>query len=232
MNEIPIIVAFAAGLASFLAPCVIPIIPAFLSYLGGVSINDARAKRKVIFLNSFFFVLGFSLVFAAIGVLLNTVLGSVAYSAHIWLSRIGGIIIIFFGIHLTRILRIPFLEAEHKFRVGIQTRSRYFTSFLFGLAFAAGWTPCAGPTLGIIFGVAVSTPELAFILLLSYALGLGIPFLITGLFVSQADTFIRNHRTIFRHINLTLGIVLIVLGVLAFTQKLVLISSWKPLLGF
>ena len=132
MNEVSILAAFTAGLVSFLAPCVLPLIPAFLSYLGGASVNEAQVKRKDIFLNSLFFVLGFSLVFGTLGVLLNTVLEAVAYDAQIWLSRIGGALIIFFGFYLIGLIRVPFLEREHKFSVKMKGGSRYLTSFLFG----------------------------------------------------------------------------------------------------
>ena len=115
MEGISIAIAFGAGLVSFLAPCVLPIIPGFLAYLAGASLSESQSKRKEIFLNSLFFVLGFSVIFAVLGVLLNTLLESIAYDVQIWLSRVGGAIIIFFGLYLTGLIHIHFFEREHKF---------------------------------------------------------------------------------------------------------------------
>lgn len=227
MEHISLTIAFAAGLVSFIAPCVLPIIPGFLAYLSGASLKDAGAKRKEIFLNSFFFVLGFSLVFAVLGVLLNTVLEAVGYDVQIWLSRIGGVIIIFFGLYLTGLIHIPFLEREHKFAVTAKFNSRYLTSLLFGAAFAAGWTPCVGAALGAILGLAASNPGTAFYLLLAYALGLGLPFLAVGLFAAQASSFINRNAEKIRYVNIIFGIVLIALGVLIFTQQLSRIANFE-----
>ena len=238
MIESLIIGAFLGGLISFLAPCVLPIIPGFLAYLAGASTTDTGSKRKEIFINSIFFVLGFSLVFALLGVLLNTLLENIAYDVQIWLSRIGGVMILFFGLHLVGLLKIPFLEKEHKF--GVKTKfsaeggsafggksSRYATSFLFGLAFAAGWTPCVGPALGVILGLAATQPGSAFILLLTYALGLGIPFLIVGAFTGHAAEFINRHAVGLKYLNIIFGVILLALGVLIFTQKLSLIANFQ-----
>src|SRR3989338_7734848 len=187
MNDFSIIVAFIAGLVSFLSPCVLPIIPGFMAYLAGSSLDQAQSHRRDIFLASLFFVFGFSAVFSALGVLLNTVLEAVAYDAQIWLARIGGAIIILFGLYLVGLVKILFLERELKFSVRTKFKSKYVTSFVFGAAFAAGWTPCVGAVLGGILGLAASAPGSAFALLLSYSLGLGIPFLIVGVFAGQAQ---------------------------------------------
>ena len=226
MTEGLLIGAFLGGLVSFLAPCVLPIIPGFLAYLAGASTMEAGAKRKDIFVNSIFFVLGFSVVFALLGVLLNTLLENIAYDVQLWLSRIGGVMIIFFGLFLLGLIRIRFLEREYKFGIKTRFRSRYVTSFLFGLAFAAGWTPCVGPALGVILGLAATQPGSAFVLLLTYALGLGIPFLIVGAFTGQAAEFINRHARGLTYLNIVFGIILLALGVLIFTQKLSLIANF------
>jgi len=227
MTESLLIGAFLGGLISFLAPCVLPIIPGFLAYLAGASTTDTGSKRKEIFINSIFFVLGFSIVFALLGVLLNTLLENIAYDVQLWLSRIGGVMIIFFGLYLVGLIKIPFLEKEYKFGVNTKFKSRYATSFLFGLAFAAGWTPCVGPALGVILGLAATQPGSAFILLLTYALGLGIPFLIVGAFTGQATEFINRHAVGLKYLNIVFGVILLVLGVLIFTQKLSLIANFE-----
>jgi len=229
MIDVSISVAFIAGIVSFLAPCVLPIIPGFLAYLAGSSLTQAATRRKEVFLNALFFVLGFSLVFAALGVLLNTVLEAVAYDVQLWLSRIGGALVIIFGLYLTGLIKISFLERPHTFAVHAGNRSRYVTSFLFGLAFAAGWTPCVGAALGAILGLAASQPGSAFVLLLAYALGLGLPFLVIGFFTAQASAFIEKYQRAFRYITVAFGVILIMLGVLIFTGQLSRIANFELL---
>lgn len=227
MADVTLGIAFVAGVISFFAPCILPIIPGFLAYLGGASTEETTGKERLsVFVNSVFFVLGFASVFAVLGVLLNTVLEAIAYDVQIWLARIGGAIIIFFGLYLARIIKVPFLDREHKMQVKAKFNSRYLTSFVFGAAFAAGWTPCVGAALGAILGLAASAPGTAFWLLMSYALGLGIPFLIVGAFAAQATKFFAKHAKIFAMVNVVFGYILIVLGVLVFTQLLNLIANW------
>jgi len=228
MNEVNLAIAFIAGLVSFLSPCVLPLIPGFLVYLAGTSAAEQKQSRQAVFLNSLFFVLGFSLVFSALGVLLNTVLTNVAYEVQTWLSRLGGVIIITFGLYLAELIRLPWLEQGHKISVKSQFKSRYFTSFLFGLAFAAGWTPCVGAALGAILALAVTQPGAAFSLLLAYSLGLGLPFLVVGFFTESAAKFIRRFSRYLHYINLLFGVLLIILGILVFTQTLSLVAN----LGF
>ncbi|MBI4215583.1 MAG: sulfite exporter TauE/SafE family protein [Parcubacteria group bacterium] len=228
MQEINLIVAFVGGLISFLAPCVLPIVPGFLAYLAGRS-TEAGANRKEVFLNALFFVLGFSFIFAALGVLLNTLLKGVAYDIQNWLARVGGLLVIFFGLYLTGLINFSSLNRERRFSVRYQGGSRYVTSFLFGLAFAAGWTPCVSAALGAILGLAASQPGTAFSLLLAYALGLGVPFLIVGLFVSQAGQLILRYGYLVKYFNMVFGVILIALGVLMFTQTLNLIANFELL---
>lgn len=229
LTEFSIPIAFAAGVVSFLSPCVLPIIPGFLAYLSGASLAEARVKRREIFLNSVFFVLGFSVVFAALGVLLNSLLAAVAYDVQVWLSRVGGAIIIFFGLYLMGLVNVPFLSREYKFRVKARPGSQYVTSFLFGFAFAAGWTPCVGAVLGAILGLAAAQPGLAFSLLFSYSLGLGVPFLLVGLFAAQASNLITRYGHVLKYVNIGFGAVLIALGVLVFTQAINLIANFELL---
>ena len=229
MNDVSIFVAFFAGIVSFLAPCVLPIIPGFLAYLAGSTTEDGNGNRKEIFINSVFFVLGFSLIFAILGVVLNTVLEAIAYDVQQWLSRIGGVIIIFFGLYLTGLIKIGFLEKEHKIKVTKKFKSRYATSFVFGSAFAAGWTPCVGAALGAILGLAATQPGSAFGLLMAYAIGLGIPFLLVGLFATQASVFINKYSSSIKYFNAIFGVILIILGVLIYTNNLARIANFELL---
>lgn len=227
-NEVTIPFAFFAGLVSFLSPCVLPLVPSFLAYLSGSSVTNDEAHRKDMFINSVFFVLGFSTIFALLGVLLNTVLEAVAYDVQLWLGRVGGIIIIFFGLYLLELIHLGFLEAEHKVKVK-NFKSRYLTSFLFGAAFAAGWTPCVGAVLGSILGLAATQPGSALYLLFTYSLGLGLPFLLVGLFAGTSLGLIRKYSKYLRIIRIIFGIVLIIIGILIFTQNLNLIANFGPL---
>jgi len=228
--ELSITVAVLAGLVSFLSPCVLPIVPGFLAYLAGSATDQKQEpSRWQLFSASFFFVLGFSVIFALLGVLLNSVLSHVAYDVQLWLSRIGGVIIIFFGLYLLGLLRIKFLEREHKFRVTKQFDSRYLTSFVFGAAFAVGWTPCVGAALGAILALAATQPGATFTLLASYAIGLGIPFLIVGLFASGASRWFSRATKVLKWFNIVFGVILIALGVLVFTQSLSLVANFGPL---
>ena len=228
-SDITIIFAFLAGIISFLSPCVLPLIPGYLAYLSGTSLSEAKNKRKDMFINSLFFVIGFSLVFAALGVLLNTLLEAVAFSVQEWLARIGGVIIIFFGLYLVGLVKIKFLERDYKINVKRKFSSRYVTSTVFGAAFAVGWSPCVGAVLGGILGLAASQPGSAFTLLISYSAGFSIPFLIMGLFAAEANKIIIRYAKVAKYINIGFGGLLIVLGILIFTQTLSRISNFELL---
>ena len=225
MADPTLYVAFIAGLISFVSPCVLPLIPGFLAYLSGTSLNDENARLKI-FLNSVAFVLGFSLIFALLGLLLNTILERVAYSVQVWLSRIGGAIIILFGLYVLGILKLKFLEKEHKLTIKKKFSITYVTSFLFGAAFAVGWTPCVSAILGSVLALVVTKPGFGFVLLTSYALGLGLPFLFVGLFTGKALEWIQKYQTILKYFNIVVGILLLVLGVLVFTNNLNLVANF------
>mgnify|MGYP001587400171 FL=1 len=225
MVEPTLIVAFIAGIVSFVSPCILPLIPGFLAYLSGTSTGQQGTRLKI-FLNSVAFVLGFSVIFALLGVLLNTILERVSYNVQTWLSRIGGIIIILFALYILGLIKISFLEREHKFAVKKKFSITYVTSFVFGAAFAVGWTPCVSAILGSILALAVTKPSLSFILLLSYALGLGIPFLLVGLFTTQAISLINKSATVLKYFNIVVGVLLLILGILVFTNKLNVVANW------
>jgi len=226
MADITLIAAFIAGILSFLSPCVLPLIPGYLAYLSGISLTESKLShltknaRLRIFLNAVLFVLGFTIVFSVLGVLLNTVLSDVITPVRIWLGRIGGTIIILFGLYLVNLIRIPWLEREHTLKAK-KFKSSYITSFVFGTTFAVGWTPCIGPLLAGILTLAVVTPVNAFTLLLSYSIGLSVPFLIVGAFTSQSNKFIAKHAGAFKYVNIIGGILLIILGILVFTNNLI-----------
>jgi len=237
MAEITIAIAVLAGLGSFVAPCILPMIPAFLAYISGSTLNELNQRdlktftinRYRIILNTVFFVLGFSLVFSTLGVIINSTLSSASLNWIDGFNQVGGIIIISFGVFLLLSTKISKLNIEKKF-IPKRSKSSYPLSFVFGLAFAAGWTPCVGPILGTILTLAATTPSVAFNLLLAYSLGLGIPFILMGLFFSRATKIIKQMSKHLKYYNLILGGFIIILGILVFTNQLAYIANF-PLLN-
>lgn len=238
MAEITLAVAALAGLGSFVAPCILPMIPAFLAYISGTTLSELNQSdgskaiainRTNIVLNSVFFVLGFSVVFSTLGVIINSVLSTSTGNIIEGLNQVGGIIIVGFGIFLLLSTKINKLNVEKKF-FPKRTKASYPMSFVFGLAFAAGWTPCVGPILGTILTLAATTPSIAFNLLLMYSMGLGIPFILMGVFYSRANKIIRLMSRHLKYFNLILGGFIVILGILVFTNQLAYIANF-PLLN-
>jgi cytochrome c-type biogenesis protein len=176
-----------------------------------------------------FFVLGFSVVFSLVGVLLQTVLSNSAYVVQEWLGRIGGTIIILFGIFTMGLWSPDFLKREHKLAVTAKFNSRHATSFVFGAAFAVGWTPCVSAALGAILALAATSPGSAFFLLVSYTLGIGIPFLTVGIFAGEAQGLIRRYGSALLWIQRVFGALLIVLGILIFVGQLSRIANLEAI---
>lgn len=237
MGEITYAIAIIAGLGSFVAPCILPMIPAFLAYISGTTITEMKQqtgsksiviKKSNIILNTVFFVLGFSVVFSTLGVLINSTLGGAANQFVSNFNQIGGIIIIIFGTFLLLTLKFNSLNIEKRF-FPKRTKVSYPLSFLFGLAFAAGWTPCVGPILGTILTLAATTPSTAFNLLLAYSLGLGIPFILMGIFFSKAEKFIKLMMRHMKYYTLIIGILIIFLGVLVLFNQLSYIANFPIL---
>jgi cytochrome c-type biogenesis protein len=242
MVETSVLVSALAGAGSFFSPCILPIIPAFVSYLsgtalselhtqnsqgaGGQSVTVRRSVRLNIFLNTVYFVLGFSLVFAVLGVILNSFLANVGTGFQSTFQSIGGIVIIGFGAYLILSMKLRFLNFEKRMTSLPKFKTTYITSFVFGAAFASGWTPCVGPILGTTLTLAATSPGAAYNSLLAYALGLGVPFLITGAFFSQATRIIRKMVKHLRYFNPVMGAILIVLGILVFTNQLSIIGNF------
>lgn len=230
MAEFSIPIAFLAGLVSFLSPCVLPLIPAYLTFLAGTTVQERYSPelRARIFISSALFVLGFSAVFSLVGVLLQSVLSGVAYDVQTYLNYIGGIIIIFFGLMMLGIIRIEALETPRVMKAAPGAGPSYAASFLFGAAFAVGWTPCVGAVLGGILTLAATEPAQAFPLMLSYSLGLGVPFLLVGLFVSRSARLIKALGPHLGWLDIFFGIILIILGILVFTGTLPLVANLFP----
>ncbi len=228
MVEPTLALAAVAGLASFLSPCMLPVIPAFLAQLAGTSLDVSDLKRRDVLLGTVLFVSGFSAVFAVLGVVLGAVLQGAATEVLAWLSRLAGSIVIVLGLHLTGLLRLSVLDREYRAHPGM-LKTGHLPSFLFGASFAVAWTPCVGPILGSTLALATTQPASAFPLLLAYALGLGAPFLLVGLFPSRAFAVLRRHRKAAARLHVAFGAVLIGMGVLVFTNKLSLLANFQLL---
>ena len=177
------------------------------------------------FFHSVFFVVGFSAVFSLLGILLQSVLSNIAFTVQKWLGYFSGTLIIIFGLYLIGLIRIPFLEREYKIKVKKSKKYAYATSFLFGSAYAVGWTPCVGAALGAILTLAASNPSSAFRFLFSYSIGLGVPFLLVGLFASKSQKLIDKVTSKLRYLNYIFGAFLIILGILIYTSSLRLLTN-------
>jgi len=212
--------AFIAGLASFLSPCVLPLVPAYIGYLGGRTAFDdpERAqKRWTTFSHGMAFVMGFSVVFILLGVA-TSALGSLLIEARDWLEKIGGLIVIIFGIHMTGLWRIPFLQYDTRRQTRPDQSTGYISSFLMGIFFSAGWSPCVGPVLGAILTLSLSGGSVLTggTLLTAYSAGLAVPFLIAALGMGWVTAALQKHGKAMHNLEVAMGVVLIIVGNLLF----------------
>jgi cytochrome c-type biogenesis protein len=226
--EPTLVLALFAGLASFLSPCMLPVIPAFLAQLAGTSLDLSDLERRDVLLGTIMFVAGFAAIFAIFGVVLGEVLAAVATEVLVWLARLAGTIVIVLGLHLTGLVRLPILDRRYSAHPG-GLKPRYLASFLFGACFAVAWTPCVGPILGSTLALATTRPASAFPLLLTYAVGLGAPFLLVGLFPLRILSFLKQHRRAAARLHVAFGVVLIGMGVLVFTNQLNMLANFRLL---
>ena len=229
-QNVTLLAAFAAGFLSFVSPCVLPLIPGYISFVSGVSVDEMRAdttpatSRLQVFMTSVAFVIGFSLVFVALGAS-ATAIGKFLFARLPLFSKIAGAVLIVFGLHTMGVFRLAFLETEK--RVHSQRKpAGPFGAVLVGVAFAFGWTPCIGPILGGILAIAGSKNSVAegVTLLAVYSLGLGIPFLLTSLAINQFFGAAKRVRRYYHAIELASGALLIVIGVLIISGQLTIIT--------
>jgi cytochrome c-type biogenesis protein len=219
--EVSIPLAFLAGLASFLSPCVFSLVPAYIGYLSGraVAVNQEKiiSNRLETMTHGLAFVLGFSVVFIFLGIAASA-LGSLLYDVRNWLAKIGGVVVILFGLHMTGLLRIRFLEYDLRPQNSQDLQRSYVSSALMGVFFSAGWSPCIGPVLGAILTLAARGGNIAqgFQLLTAYSIGLAIPFLLAAYGVGWVSTTLRRYQKALHYIEIGMGIVLIIVGALLF----------------
>jgi len=224
-----IFIAVLAGMLSFLSPCVLPIVPPYLAYMGGVSVSEmeeARAARRRVFMSAVFFVLGLSTVFLLLGFAFSA-MGRVFLQFQDWFVIIAGVIVMIFGAHFVGVFRIGFLDQEVRVDTGDKGGSA-FGAYVLGLAFAFGWTPCLGPILGTILGLAASEADVVrgTTLLAAYALGLGIPFLLVAAFFPRLKGVMAWMKRNMGRIERTSGLLLWTVGLMMLTGQFTAFSWW------
>jgi cytochrome c-type biogenesis protein len=219
-----------AGLVSFLSPCVLPLVPGYVSLISGVGVEELKDQEASLFrkvmLNSVAFIIGFTIVFVTLGAL-STAVGQVAARYKSTLAEIAGVVIILFGLHLTGILRIKALYADKRLH-NVKGGSTVWGAFVIGFAFAFGWTPCVGPILGVILGFAAAQDSVSkgIFLLTIYSLGLAVPFLLTSLGIERFLKFYGRFRRHMHAVEVASGGLLIALGLLLVFGKFTLLSNY------
>jgi cytochrome c-type biogenesis protein len=234
--HISIVGAFVAGLLSFLSPCVLPLIPSYITYITGISFADLKEEhtssmvRKKTIVHSLLFIAGFTFVFMALGAS-ATYIGSFLQEKMDLIRKIGGLLIVVFGIHVTGLVNLTVLLGDRRIRLH-QKPAGYAGSVLVGIAFAAGWTPCIGPILASILMIAATEEKVyqGMILLFSYSLGLGTPFFISSLALHKFLVLFNRFKKMIRIFEFVTGLFLIVVGVLVFTNSLTAISHYITIL--
>jgi len=226
-QQISILVAFLAGVLSFFSPCVLPLIPAYICFITGLSmdkltdINSAENNIKKILGNIILFILGFSIIFVALGASATSI-GNIIIKNQKILRIIGGTVIMIFGFHIVGLFKIKFLEYEKKIHIKTKPVLGWFGSLIVGMTFAIGWTPCIGPILGSILAFAATKKTLSegILLLSGYSLGLGIPFLITGLAIDKILKLFTKMKKFIQLISISSGVLLIIIGILVLFGRL------------
>jgi cytochrome c-type biogenesis protein len=224
--EVSVAVAFTAGLLSFLSPCVLPLIPSYVGFLTGMSVEEIERRRGTAFLHGLWFVGGFTLVFVLLGASASAV-GGLLRDQQVWLGRIGGALVILFGLYLLGVLRPAFLMRERRIELARKPLG-YFGSGVVGFTFGAAWTPCVGPILGAILTLAATREGVGsgVGLLVAYALGLAVPFLITALALDRFLGWFQRFRPYLVWVDRTAGALLIVLGLLLVTDRFTLLAGY------
>jgi cytochrome c-type biogenesis protein len=232
-NNISIIGAFVAGLLSFLSPCVLPLIPSYITYITGLSFADLQAEhpshkvRQQTIIHSLLFIAGFTFVFMVLGASASF-MGDFLHEHKTAIRRIGGVLIVVFGVHVSGLFDIGLLLGEKKLTLH-RKPAGYLGSFIVGIVFAAGWTPCIGPILATILAVA-ATEGRGVWLLFTYSMGLAIPFFLAALAMHQFLIFFRRFKRHIRLFEMATGVLMVVVGVLIFTNSLVVISRYTSAL--
>jgi len=236
-KEISILIAFSAGLLSFVSPCVLPLIPSYITYITGVSfkeLTDAEARAKLrwaTIFHSLLFIMGFSTIFILMGASASY-LGQLMLQYQYWIMKGGGVLIIILGIHFTGVINLPFLQMERRFELKKKPLG-YLGSFLVGIVFAAGWTPCVGPILSTILLYASTSKsyKTGVVLLAFYSMGLGVPFFLSSLAFNLFLSAFERIKRYMRVITIVSGSFLIAIGILLLTDMFKEITSYLMILA-
>jgi cytochrome c-type biogenesis protein len=218
--------AFSAGLLSFLSPCVLPLIPSYVTFITGLGLDDVGKARRTAVVHGLLFVLGFTLIFLALGAT-ATVLGRLLFMYREWITRVGGVLLVVFGLYMAGVLRLGALDRER--RLHLQDKPLgYLGTVLVGVTFGAGWTPCLGPVLGGILAYTSSVADLqrGLLLLLAYSLGLGIPFIASAFAVDRFLGWFARFRVHMGLVNRVAGALLVLVGVLMLTGAFTTMAGW------
>jgi cytochrome c-type biogenesis protein len=235
MTNVGVPTAFLAGLASFLTPCVLPLVPGYVSLISGVGIEELKTQEagvlRRVMVNSIAFVLGFSIVFVTLGAL-STGIGQLTQQYKALLAQVAGVLVIVFGLHLTGILRIKALYADKRLH-GVKGGTTPWGAFVIGFAFAFGWTPCVGPILSGILVIAAAQSSIGkgILLLTVYSLGLAVPFLLTALGIERFMKFYVGFRRYMHGVEIASGALLIALGLLLVSGKFTVLSRYFSFLN-
>jgi cytochrome c-type biogenesis protein len=218
--------AFVAGLLSFLSPCVLPLIPSYVGFLTGLTLEELDRRRGTALLHALWFVAGFSAIFIALGATASA-LGVLLLHAQVWIGRVGGVVVILFGLYLFGVLRPGFLARERKLHLSRKPLG-YLGSAFVGVTFGAAWTPCIGPILGAILTLAAAQASVGHgaALLTAYALGLALPFVATALALDRFLAWFQRFRPHLAWVERIAGALLILLGLLLLTDRFTLLASW------
>ncbi|PAE21506.1 cytochrome C biogenesis protein CcdA [Bacillus sp. 7504-2] len=230
MTDVNVFLAFGAGFLSFISPCCLPLYPAFLSYITGMSVGELKNENAMLqrrsLLHTLFFLLGFSVIFIAIG-FSTSFIGEFYTQYKDLIRQLGAILIVFFGLMVVGILNPEFLMKDRKFEFKNRP-SGYFGSILIGIAFAAGWTPCTGPILMSVIALAAANPSSALVYMIAYILGFAIPFFVLSFFIGKMK-WIRKHNILIMKIG---GYIMIVMGVVLFFDWMTkIIAMFSGLFG-
>ena len=217
-QNLNLLVAFGAGVLSFVSPCVLPLVPVYLGYLSGTTVGEESANRAKTVAHAFAFVMGFTLVFVVVGASVGLI-GFVLLRYLPIIVKVGGVILVILGLHLTGLVKIPFLYMEKRLEMKRPSGGTYGTSFLVGMVFAFGWSPCVGPILSGILLLASASQTVArgALLLAAYSLGLGLPFLITAFALTLVSRWLKKLNRYMNVVSIVAGVFLIIMGVLLFT---------------
>ena len=227
MPSVSFPLAFAAGLLSFISPCVLPLVPVYLGYLSGASFSaSASPDRWKVFSQALFFVGGFTLVFVVLFGLPTTVLAGALQQYSELITRLGGVILIVFGLHTMGVFTIPILNVTRQAQIGSGLQMGYARSALFGVTFAAGWTPCIGPLLGAVVTLGFAEPSRAIWFILVYAAGLAVPFLVTAALLTQAVGWLKRLNRHMRAVEIASGLLLVGVGILLVTGMFTTMNTY------